>query len=77
MADSAEWWLNMTLKESLFHQEKSSYLPPVKDGLVLRMSGVYSIPHECGQVYIGQSGRSIQIRIKEHESHIQLAQTDK
>ena len=30
-----------------------------------------------GKVYIGQSGWSIQLRIKEHERHIRLAQTDK
>jgi len=34
-------------------------------------------PCECGQVYIGQGGRSIQIRIKEHSRHIRLAQTEK
>jgi hypothetical protein len=28
-------------------------------------------------VYIGQSGRSIQLRIKEHERHIRLVQPDK
>ena len=54
-----------------------SYLPPVKDALGLRTSGVYSITCECGQVYIGQSGRIIQVRIKEHDRHIRLAQTDK
>jgi len=54
-----------------------SYLPPVKDALGLRTSGVYSIPCECGGVYIGQSDRSVQIRIKEHNRHIRLAQTDK
>jgi hypothetical protein len=34
---------------------------------------------ECGRVYtrIGQSGRFNQIRIKEHNKHIILAQTDK
>jgi len=32
---------------------------------------------ECGRVYIGQSDRSIQIWIKEHNGHIRLAQTDK
>jgi hypothetical protein len=32
---------------------------------------------ECGKVYIGQSGRSIQLRIKEHERHIRLVQPDK
>jgi hypothetical protein len=55
-ADSAESWLNMTLRESLCHQEKSSYLPPVKDAMGLKTPSVYSIPLECGQVYIGQSG---------------------
>jgi hypothetical protein len=32
---------------------------------------------ECGRVYIGQSGRSSQIRIKEPNNHIRPAQTDK
>jgi hypothetical protein len=41
------------------------------------MPGVYSIPRECGRVYIGQSSRSIQILINEHNRHIRLAQTDK
>jgi hypothetical protein len=51
-------------------------LPPVKDALRLRMPGIYSIPCECSRVYIGQSGRSIKIWIKEHNRHIQLAQTN-
>jgi hypothetical protein len=54
-----------------------SHLPPVKDALGLRTPGVYSIPCECGSVYIGQSGRSVQLRIKEHNRHIRLAQPDK
>jgi hypothetical protein len=33
-----------------------SYFPPVKDAVGLRTPGVYSIPCECGRVYIGQSG---------------------
>jgi hypothetical protein len=45
--------------------------------LGLIMLGVYSIPYECGWVDIVQSGWSIQIRIKEHNRHIHLAQTDK
>ena len=32
---------------------------------------------ECGNMYNGQSGQSIHIRIKEHSRHIRLAQTDK
>jgi hypothetical protein len=43
----------------------------------LRTPGIYSIPCECGKVYIGQSSRSIQIRLKEHNRHIRLTQTDK
>ena len=41
------------------------------------MPGVYSIPCKYGKVYVGQSSRSIQIRIKEYNRHIWLAQTDK
>jgi len=54
-----------------------NYLPPVKDALGLRTPGIYSVPCECGRVYIGQSGRSVQLRIKEHNRHIRLAQPDK
>jgi hypothetical protein len=45
--------------------------------LGLRTPGVYSITCECGRVYIGQSGQSIQRRIKEHNRHIRLAQLNK
>jgi hypothetical protein len=58
-------------------RKKFSYLPPVKDALGLRLPGIYSIPCECGRVYIGQSGRSIQLHIREHDRHIRLAQPDK
>jgi len=54
-----------------------SHLPPVKDALGLRTPGIYSIPCECSSVYIGQSSRSVQLRIKEHNRHIRLAQPDK
>jgi hypothetical protein len=55
----------------------SNYLPPVKDAMGLRTPGIYSIPCESGKVYIRQSGRSIQIRIKEHVRHIRLEQNEK
>ena len=54
-----------------------SYLHPVKDVLGLRTPGIYSNPCECGRVYIGQSSRSIQLRIKEHNMHVRMAQPDK
>jgi hypothetical protein len=49
----------------------------VKDPLGLQTPGVYSIPCECGKVYIEQSGRAISLRITEHNTHIRLAQPDK
>ena len=55
----------------------SSYLPPVQDAPELRTPGLYKIPCEYGEVYIGQSGRSIHLQIKEHDRHIRLAQPDK
>jgi hypothetical protein len=45
--------------------------------LGLRTPGVYSVPCECGRVYIGQSGRFNQLQIKEHDRHIRLAQPEK
>jgi hypothetical protein len=62
---------------ALPHRKIFSYFPPVKDTLELRIPYIYSILCECGRVYIGQSGRSIQIRIKEHNRHIRLPQPDK
>jgi hypothetical protein len=47
------------------HMKLSSLLHPVKDHLGLRTPGVYRIPYECGRVYIGQTGRSVDIRSKE------------
>ena len=35
------------------------------------------VQHQCGQVCIGKSGQSIKIRIKQHDRHVRLAQTDK
>jgi hypothetical protein len=44
----------------------ANFLRPMKDDLGLKTPGVYSILCECGQVYIGQTGRSIDTTIKEH-----------
>jgi hypothetical protein len=53
------------------------FLRPVKDDLGLKTPGVYSEPCECGQVHIGQTGRSIGTRVKEHQRHIRLQHPDK
>jgi hypothetical protein len=46
------------------------FLQSVKDNLGLKTPGVYSIPCECGQVYIGGTGHSIDNSLKEHHRHI-------
>jgi len=43
--------------------------PTKQDGVV------YKIPCECGKVYIGETGRARQDRIKEHDRDIRLART--
>jgi hypothetical protein len=52
-------------------------LRPVKDDLGLKVPGVYRIPCECGDVYVGQTGRSVEARCKEHMRHIHLEQPEK
>ena len=44
--------------------------PAKQDGVVYRISC------ECGKVYIGETGRPIQDRIKQHDRDIRLARTE-
>ena len=48
---------------------KDTVDPAKQDGVV------YRILCECGKVYIGETGRSMQERIKEHDRDIRLART--
>ena len=48
---------------------KDSVDPNKQDG------EVYKIPCECGKVYIGETGKSMHERIKEHDRDIQVART--
>jgi hypothetical protein len=52
-------------------------LRTAKDDLGLKIPGVYHIRCKCGKVYIGQTGRSIEARCKEHMRHIRLDQPEK
>jgi hypothetical protein len=54
-----------------------SFLQPVKDVLGLKTPGVYSMPCNCSQVCIGQTGHSTETRVKEHQRHICLEHPDK
>ncbi len=39
--------------------------------------GVYRIPCECGFVYIGETGRNLTKRLKEHKTNCEKAELDK
>jgi len=36
----------------------------------MKTPGVYEMPCSCGKLYIGQMGRAIVVRIKEHEKDV-------
>ena len=57
-----------TLRSQLV-QPKDAVDPAKQDGLA------YRIPCECGKVYIGETGRPMQDRIKEHDRDIRFALT--
>ena len=57
-----------TLRSHLV-RPKDALEPTKRDGVV------YKIPCECGKVYIGETGRAMQDRIKEHDRDIWLART--
>jgi predicted GIY-YIG superfamily endonuclease len=48
-----------------------------KDPVGLKTPGVYSVPCECGKMYIGETGRTIETRMKEHLRHFRLGQLEK
>jgi hypothetical protein len=50
-------------------------LRSVKDDLALNVPSMYQIPCECGKV--GQTGRSIKTRCKEHRTHTHLKKPNK
>jgi hypothetical protein len=59
------------------YMKLSSLFRPVKDHRGLKTPNVYNIPCECGRVYIGQMGRSVDIRLKKYQQHIQLEYPNK
>jgi hypothetical protein len=59
------------------HKRISSFLRPGKDNLGFRTLGVHRNPCECGKVYIKQTGRSVDTRLKELQRNIRLEHPDK
>ena len=58
-----------TTLRSHLARPKDALEPTKQDGVV------YKIPCECGKVYIGETGRAMQERIKAHDRDIRLAHT--
>ena len=59
-----------TMLRSQLVRPKDAVDPAKQDGVV------YRIPCKCGKVYIGETGRPMQDRIKEHDRDIRLALTE-
>ena len=59
------------MKTKTFHlvRPKDTLEPTKQDGVV------YKFPCECGKVYIRETGKAMQDRIKEHDRDIRLART--
>ncbi|XP_046408835.1 uncharacterized protein LOC124173380 [Ischnura elegans] len=53
------------------------YLVRAKDPVGLKTPGVYRVPCECGEAYIGETGCTIETRLKEHKRHLRLGQPEK
>ena len=63
-------WKSETALRSQLVRPKDAVDPAKQDGVVYRISC------ECGKVYIGETGRPIQDRIKQHDRDIRLARTE-
>ena len=59
-----------TTRRSQLIQPKDAVDLAKQDGIA------YKIPCECGKVYIGETGRPVQDRIKVHDRDIRLARTE-
>jgi hypothetical protein len=71
-------WRRETLEPGLPRKRKSQILPTPKDKLPLFQSeGIYKVECLCGKCYIGQTGRSIQCRLKEHSRAIKQYDKEK
>ncbi|XP_046408192.1 uncharacterized protein LOC124172750 [Ischnura elegans] len=52
-------------------------LVTAKDPCGLQSPGIYQIPCTCGLVCVGETGRTIETRLKEHQRHFRLGQPEK
>ncbi|XP_071450011.1 uncharacterized protein [Hetaerina americana] len=47
------------------------------DPICLKTPGIYQGPCTCGDLHIGETGRTIETRLKEHKRHLRLGQLKK
>lgn len=59
------------------HRKLHSFMRPIKSQIPLHSSGVYKIPCSCESVYVGQTGRLVSTRLKEHMRHTKNQHTEK
>ena len=52
-------------------------LRSAKDGLKIKIQGIYRIQYEGEKVYVGQSRKTVEKRCKEYQRYISLHQTEK
>jgi hypothetical protein len=57
-------------------KKNAHMLRPIKDKFGLKVAGICCVPCECSKVCIGQTGRSIKTRCKEHMRYICLDHTE-
>lgn len=50
---------------------------PVKGRIGLNVPGVYKVPCRCGACCMGQTGKTINIKVNEHYRHVRLGNAEK
>ena len=81
---SASHKIERILKEAgiqLYHSSENKLFRSLcthKDSVnEFQKPGVYRIPCECGLVYIGETGRNLSLRLKEHKTNCEKAELEK
>jgi len=66
------WIQNIySLEESSYYiEQKPFHVNTIKE--YISSAGVYKIPCSCRKIYIGETGRTVNIRMKEHQRNVGL-----
>lgn len=79
VADKIRRKLNRYGVKTIFRPPRKikQWLRSPKDHIPLSKPGVYGFPCDCGVMYIGETKRSISVRLKEHMKAVQKMQVNK